>query len=221
MENSMVLDIVKGFAIGICASAPVGPIAILVIQKSLSNGHKAGFITGLGACVVDTVFSIVAIFALAAAERLINEHRELILLAGGIVVTILGWSMSTSDPFRKLKARESKRTSVSVTDFLQAVAMGLSNPGAIFVIFALFAFFGIGPLDSSDWRVAPIILSVSLGSAFYWFIVTWLLSHFRKRFRLRTILWINRITGAIIIIIGLVLLGEGIFRILFRGASLF
>lgn len=221
MENSMVLDIVKGFAIGICASAPVGPIAILVIQKSLSNGHKAGFITGLGACVVDTVFSIVAIFALAAAERLINEHRELILLAGGIVVTILGWSMSTSDPFRKLKARESKRTAVSVTDFLQAIAMGLSNPGAIFVIFALFAFFGIGPLDSSDWRVAPIILSVSLGSAFYWFIVTWLLSHFRKRFRLRTILWINRITGAIIIIIGLVLLGEGIFRILFRGANLF
>ena len=217
----MVLDIVKGFAIGICASAPVGPIAILVIQKSLSNGHKAGFITGLGACVVDTVFSIVAIFALAAAERLINEHRELILLAGGIVVTILGWSMSTSDPFRKLKARESKRTAVSVTDFLQAIAMGLSNPGARFVIFALFAFFGIGPLDSSDWRVAPIILSVSLGSAFYWFIVTWLLSHFRKRFRLRTILWINRITGAIIIIIGLVLLGEGIFRILFRGASLF
>ncbi len=221
MENSMVLDIVKGFAIGICASAPVGPIAILVIQKSLSKGHKAGFITGLGACVVDTVFSIVAIFALAAAERLINEHRELILLAGGIVVTILGWSMSTSDPFRKLKARESKGASVSVTDFLQAIAMGLSNPGAIFVIFALFAFFGIGPLDSSDWRVAPIILSVSLGSAFYWFIVTWLLSHFRKRFRLRTILWINRITGAIIIIIGLVLLGEGIFRILFRGASLF
>lgn len=221
MENSMVLDIVKGFAIGICASAPIGPIAILVIQKSLSKGHKDGFITGLGACVVDTVFSIVAIFALAAAERLINEHRELILLAGGIVVTILGWSMSTSDPFRKLKARESKRASVSVTDFLQAIAMGLSNPGAIFVIFALFAFFGIGPLDSSDWRVAPIILSVSLGSAFYWFIVTWLLSHFRKKFRLRTILWINRITGAIIIIIGLVLLGEGIFRILFRGASLF
>ena len=75
----MFLDILKGFAIGICASAPIGPIAILVIQKSLSKGHKAGFITGMGACVVDTVFSIIAIFALAAAERLINENRELIL----------------------------------------------------------------------------------------------------------------------------------------------
>ena len=217
----MLLDIVKGFAIGICASAPIGPIAILVIQKSLSKGHKAGFITGMGACVVDTVFSIIAIFALAAAEQLINEHRELILLCGGIVVTILGWSMNASDPLRKLRAREKRQGSVSLTDFLQSVLMGLSNPGAIFVIFALFAFFGIGPLDSSDWRVAPIIISVSLGSAFYWFAVTWLLSHFRKRFRLRTILWINRLTGAIIVIVGLVLLGEGLFRVLFMGASLF
>ncbi|MBO8449237.1 MAG: LysE family transporter [Bacteroidetes bacterium] len=217
----MLLDIAKGFVIGICASAPIGPIAILVIQKSLSKGHKAGFITGMGACVVDTIFSIIAIFALAAAQKLIDEHRELILLAGGLVITILGWSMSTSDPFRKVKAKENTSSIVSVKDFLQAVAMGLSNPGAIFVIFALFAFFGIGPLDRSDWRVAPIIIAVSLGAAFYWFVTTWLLSHFRKKFKLRTIIWINRITGAIIIIIGLVLLGEWLFRILFRGAEFF
>ena len=217
----MFLDILKGFAIGICASAPIGPIAILVIQKSLSKGHKAGFITGMGACVVDTVFSIIAIFALAAAEKLINENRELILLAGGLVVTILGWCMSTSDPFRKIKATENSRSPISVKDFLQAIAMGLSNPGAIFVIFALFAFFGIGPLDRSDWRVAPVILSVSLGATFYWFVTTWLLSHFRKRFRLRTIIWINRITGALIIVIGIVLIGEGLFRLIFRGAQLF
>ena len=217
----MVPDILKGFFIGICASAPVGPIAILVIQKSLSKGHKAGFITGMGACVVDTVFSIIAIFALAAAQKLIDDHRELILLVGGIVVTILGWSMSTSDPFRKVRSSEDDKSSISVTDFLQAVAMGISNPGAIFVIFALFAFFGIGPLDRTDWRVAPIIISVSLGSAFYWFVTTWLLSRFRKRFRLRTILWINRLTGGIIIIIGIALIGEGLFRIIFKGASLF
>lgn len=217
----MVPDILKGFFIGICASAPVGPIAILVIQKSLSKGHKAGFITGMGACVVDTVFSIIAIFALAAAQKLIDDHRELILLVGGIVVTILGWSMSTSDPFRKVRSREDDKSSISVTDFLQAIAMGISNPGAIFVIFALFAFFGIGPLDRTDWRVAPIIISVSLGSAFYWFVTTWLLSRFRKRFRLRTILWINRLTGGIIIIIGIALIGEGLFRIIFKGASLF
>lgn len=215
----MFLDILKGFIIGICASAPVGPIAILVIQKSLSQGHKAGFITGMGACLVDTVFAIIALFALAAAERLINDHRELILVGGGVIVTILGWVMTASDPFRKLKAQNSG-SSYSVKDFLQAVFMGLSNPGAIFVIFALFAFFGIGPVSGNNWSVAPIILSVSLGAATYWFCITALLNHFRKKFRMRTILWINRLTGVVIIIIGLVLLGEGLFRVIFKGFPL-
>ena len=217
----VIIDILKAFLIGICASAPVGPIAILVIQKTLSKGHKAGFVTGLGACLVDTVFSIVAIFALAFAQKVIEDNKEIILLAGGLVVAILGWRMAVSNPFRKIKATENSRSPISVKDFLQAIAMGLSNPGAIFVIFALFAFFGIGPLDRSDWRVAPVILSVSLGATFYWFVTTWLLSHFRKRFRLRTIIWINRITGAIIIVIGIVLIGEGLFRLIFRGAQLF
>lgn len=212
------IDILKAFLIGICASAPIGPIAIMVIQKSLSKGHKAGFITGLGACLVDTVFAIVAIFALAFAQEIIDSHRELILIAGGLVVAILGWSMSVSDPFRKMKADTSQ--SVSVTDFIQAIVMGFSNPGAIFVIFALFAFFGIDTSGSHNWKVAPVIIAVSAGAAFYWFIVTAFLSHFRKRFKMRTILWINRIAGAIIIIIGITLIGEGLFRVIFKGMPL-
>ncbi len=215
----MFLDILKGFIIGICASAPIGPIAILVVQTTLSKGHKAGFITGMGACVVDTLFAIIAIFALAAAEKIMNEHRELILIAGGLIVTILGLRMSFSDPFRRLKGGK-VNNGVSVQDFLQALLMGLSNPGAIFVIFALFAFFGIGPSDGSDWRVAPTIFSVSAGAAVYWFSVTALLDHFRKRFKMRTIIWINRLAGSIIVVIGLVLLGEGLFRVLFQGYPL-
>lgn len=215
----MFVDILKAFIIGICASAPVGPIAILVIQKSLSKGHKAGFVTGLGACLVDTVFSIIAIFALALAQRIIEENKELILLAGGLIVAIVGWRMAVSNPFRKVKAEQDSR-SISIKDFLQAMAMGFSNPGAIFVIFALFAFFGLGDSSPHDWKVAPIIISVSAGAASYWFCITALLDHFRKRFKLQTIMWVNRITGAIIIIIGLALMGEGLFRVIFQGMPL-
>ena len=82
----MFLDILKGFIIGICASAPIGPIAILVIQKTLSKGHKAGFITGMGATCVDTIYSAIALFALAIAQNFMEEHNEIILLAGGILV---------------------------------------------------------------------------------------------------------------------------------------
>lgn len=210
----MLLDIIKAFIVGICASAPIGPIAILVIQKSLSGGHKAGFIAGLGACVVDTIYAVAAIFALAVVQEFIYTHQNIILIVGGIVVAILGVSMSFSDPFRKVK--KNSGSSVSLTDFMQSLIMGFSNPGAVFVILALFAFFGLADESPHNWSVMPIILSVSAGSVVYWFCVTWLLSHFRKKFEIRTILWINRVTGAIIILIGIALLGEGIFNVFFR-----
>ena len=210
----MLVDILKAFIVGICASAPIGPIAILVIQKSLSGGHKAGFIAGLGACVVDTIYAVAAIFALAVVQDFIVTHQNIILIVGGVVGAMLGVSMSFSDPFRKVK--KNAATSVSVTDFMQSLVMGFSNPGAVFVILALFAFFGLADKAPHNWSVMPIILSVSAGSAVYWFCVTWLLSHFRKKFEIRTILWINRVTGAIIIVIGIALLGEGVFNVFFR-----
>lgn len=211
----MFVDLLKGFLVGMCASAPIGPIAILVVQKSLSKGHKAGFVSGLGASVVDTLYASIAIFALAFAQKFIEDHQSLILLVGGAVLIIVGVSMAFSDPFRKMKA--DGESSVSPKDFGQAVAMGLSNPMAIFVMFTLFAFFGLADDSPHNWKVAPIILSVSLGSVTYWFSMSWLLSRFRSNFRMRTILRISRITGALIVIIGIALLGQGLFNVAFRG----
>ncbi|MBR5212311.1 MAG: LysE family transporter [Bacteroidales bacterium] len=211
----MWIDILKGFAVGMCASAPIGPIAILVVQKSLSKGHKAGFVSGLGASVVDTLYASIAIFALAFAQKFIDEHQNMILLAGGAVLIAVGISMAFSNPFRKLKA--DGESSVSPKDFGQAVALGLSNPMAIFIMFTLFAFFGLADDAPHTWKVTPIILAVSAGSVTYWFSMSWLLSRFRGNFRMRTILWISRITGALIVIIGIALLGQGLFNVCFKG----
>ena len=209
----MMLDILKGLLIGICASVPLGPIAILVLQKSLSEGHRAGFMAGLGACLVDTLYAVIAMFALAFAESVIEDHRILIMVGGGIIVILLGCSMAFKDPFRKMK-EEHQTPSYSLKDFFQAVIMGISNPGAIFVIFALFAFFGI-QLEPHDFRVAPILLSLSGGSALYWFLFSWAFSRFRKNFKLSTLLWLNRAAGVIVIIIGIALVAEGVLDILF------
>lgn len=211
----MWIDILKGFAVGMCASAPIGPIAILVVQKSLSKGHKAGFVSGLGASVVDTLYASIAIFALAFAQNIIEQHRNIILIVGGVVLIAVGISMAFSNPFRKLKA--DGESSVSPKDFGQAVALGLSNPMAIFVMFTLFAFFGLANDAPHTWAVTPIILAVSAGSVTYWFSMSWLLSRFRGNFRMRTILWISRITGALIVIIGIALLGQGLFNVIFKG----
>ena len=209
----MIEEIVKAFLVGVCASVPVGPIAIFVVQKSLSQGHKAGFVAGLGASVVDTIFAIIAIFALAFAQEFIDQHRSIILLVGGAVLILLGISMATSDPFKRIKADGS--SSVSPKDFGKSLAMGLSNPMAIFVLFTLFAFFGLTEQAPHTWKVAPILLSVSAGTVAWWFGLSWLISRFRKNFKMRTILWISRVTGAIVVIIGIALLGQGLFNVLF------
>ena len=216
----MVLDIIKGFVVGMCASMPVGPIAILVVQKTMSKGRQAGFVSGLGASVVDTIYAIVALFALAFAQSLIERHENMILLAGGAILTLIGISMALSNPFRKKRKGDDGKSEVSSKDFLQAIAMGISNPMAIFVMFALFAFFGVAEDTPRDWNVAPIILSVSSGSVTYWFLLSWLLSRFRDKFSLRTLLWISRVMGAIVIIIGLGLIGQGLFNVVFLSRPL-
>ena len=215
----MLIDILKGFIIGLCASIPMGPIAILVIQKTLSKGRHAGFVAGLGASVVDTVYAVISLFALAFAQQFIEKHENVILLVGGLILTLIGVSMALSNPFRR-RVKKDGKSNFSSKDFLQAIAMGISNPMAIFVIFALFAFFGIAAATPRDWNVAPIILSVSAGTVVYWFFMSWALSRFRDKFRLRTILWISRVMGAIVIIIGIVLLGQGLFNVVFLSKPL-
>lgn len=212
----VLLDMLKGFLVGICASAPLGPVAILVVQKSLSKGHKAGFVSGLGATVADTTYAMIAIFALAIVQRFIESHQSLILLVGGAILLLVGVSMAFSNPFKNKKRRKRDMTA-SPKDFGQAVAMAFSNPGAVFVMLTLFAFFGLAKDAPHTWRVAPIILSVSAGSVTYWFCISWLISRFSDKISMKTVIWINRITGALVFIVGIALFTQGLFNVIFYG----
>ncbi len=211
-------DILKGFAVGVCASVPIGPVAILTIQKTFSKGRKSGFVTGLGATLTDTTYSTIAVFALALAERFMTEYERYIFLVGGVVVMVVGWFMMQSNPFKNFRRRA--EASYSVKDFAQAAVMGLSNPGAIFIIFGLFAFFGLGSrVASAGWMIVPIIAAVCLGSVTYWYSITRLLGRFRDRISLRTILRINRVAGALVMALGLILMVRGMLAFLHVGAG--
>ena len=212
----MFVEVLKAFCIGICASMPLGPVAILVIQKSLCYGHRAGWVTGLGATTVDTTYATIAIFALALAEHLIDRFHCLIYLVGGLIVILVGASMAFRDPFRKLGSPETER-GASIRDYFQAVATALSNPGAIFIMLALFAFFRMDPPAGEEGvRVLPLILAVACGSALYWSVISGIFSHLRRAFKLQTLIWMGRIAGIIIMILGIALLGEGLFQAVFR-----
>lgn len=210
----MIVDVLKAFAIGICASAPLGPAAILVLQKSLSYGHRAGFYTGLGATTIDTTYATLSIFALAWTQEFINTYEYTIYLIGGPIVALLGASMAFKDPFRKLKNGDPSR-GASIKDYAEAVLTALSNPGAAFVMFALFAFFNVNA-GRSGFSVLPIILGVAAGSMAYWFTFSYIFSKIRNVIKMSALVWLSRIAGIIVMIIGIALLGEGTFQLFFN-----
>lgn len=211
----MLVDVLKAFLVGICASIPLGPIAIYVIYRSLSRGHLSGFLTGLGATLVDTTYSTLAIFAFAVAENFIHKNEMVIFLVGGIIIIGMGVVMTFKDPFRHLERAGGGKHRYTLKDFVQSVAMGFSNPGAILVIFTLFAIFNIN-VERNEFAVMPIILSVAAGSVTYWFFFTWLFSTIRKSIKLRTLIWINRGCGIIVMLIGLSLFADGLMKLLFK-----
>lgn len=212
-------QLLKAFLVGVCASIPIGPIAILVIRNSLSKGHGSGFVTALGACFVDTIFSAIAIFALAYVQKFLANTEVLVMIVGGLIVAALGAVMGFRDPFNHM-GRERRKGRPEFKDFFKACALGFSNPGAILVMFALMAFFGLGDIPAGDWRIGPIIVMICFGSASYWLLITTLLSHFGDRLSLTKLVWINRAAGYIILIFGLIMMFQGLFDVIFKNVPL-
>lgn len=213
----MIADILKSFAIGICASAPIGPVAIIVMQKSLSYGQKIGFISGLGATTVDTTYAVISIFALAIAQNFISTYQNFIYLVGGAIIAMIGFSIIFRNPFKKAAKVDAIKRDASVKDYLQVVVTALTNPGAILAMFALFALFGV-EFDKGSPDILPAILAVAAGSITYWFFFSWLFSRWRKSIRIETLMWLNRVFGIIVMIIGIALVGAGAFELVFRKA---
>ena len=111
----------KALLLGFCVSVPFGPVAILVIQNSISKGRRSGFVTGLGATIVDSTWATVSVFAIGYAQAMLQDHGSLILSIGGGVLIFLGISMIFANPFRRLDRKEQKlQDKVSPRDFLKS-----------------------------------------------------------------------------------------------------
>lgn len=207
----MLVDILKCFFIGFFCSPPFGPVAVYVLMRSLQAGHRAGFTSGLGATTTDTLYAVIALFALSFAQSFLSGHDAVILIAGGIIVAVLGLSMllgKSSSPQIPGDDAQSK----NLPHYLKAVAMGISNPGAILIIFALFTFFGVY-LGRGAYSLTPYILAFAGGSAAYWFCFTYIFSRLRGRVSPRGMAVFNRIAAITVMVFGAVLLGKGLLNL--------
>ena len=195
---------VRGLVIGISIAAPVGPIGILCIRRSLSQGQLSGFVSGLGAATADAAYGCIAAFGLTFISSVLIEQKLWIRLVGGVFLLYLGVRTILKQP-----SRESGNTARLrlIGAYASTFIMTLTNPMTILSFAAVFAGLGVGS-TGGDYRSAGLVVGgVFLGSAAWWLTLSTLVSLFRTRFSVNTMRWVNRAAGAI-------LCGFGVFAIL-------
>lgn len=197
--------ILKGLIIGVIVSIPIGPIMILTVQKSVNDGRKAGFSCGLGATAVDTTWAVVSAFALSAIGDMIARYTAAIETAGGVFIALVGLGMLLT----RIEIERTK-ASYSTRNFVKATTMGFSNPAALAVMLAMFAFFKMNMSGQPAAIPVLAIMAVCAGSAGFWYLFSRVVAHFGDKFNLKVLVIINRMAGTGVILFGLYLFLEGI-----------
>ncbi len=201
----MFSTIVEGITIGLCTSIPVGPIAILIIQRTLQKGRLHGFFSGLGAATSDTFYALLAIVGLSVVLSFIEENKLIIQIAGSAIMMIFGVYIFFQNPAKNIEKSKGEKSSYWV-DYITSFSLTLSNPLMIFLYIGLFAQYNFVTSESHFIEIAIGIISVFVGAGLWWFLLTLLASIFRKRFNIRGLWILNKATGCLIFVIALVAL---------------
>jgi len=197
----------KSFIMGLSVSAPPGPNAMLMINRTLRKGHFSGFMTGMGVAAADTIFAIIAGLGFSFIIGFINEEAFWIKLVAGLLVASIGLKLFFSNPVGDIRRRA--RDDIQGTpaqDFFSVFGLALTNPFSIFIFLAMFP--GMNVSFTGPWYLIPLIIVTGIftGASAWWLVFSYTVSRFSRTMRLRNIVVLTRFTGAFIIIIGIMVL---------------
>jgi threonine/homoserine/homoserine lactone efflux protein len=190
----------KGFIIGISIAAPVGPIGVLCIQRTLTGGRLCGLISGLGAATADAIYGFMAAFGLTFIAHAIAEQEIWFRLIGGGFLCYLGMKAFLSKP---AKATTSANNVSYIGAYGSTFCLTLTNPMTILAFAAIFA--GLGAMSSGTHSVSAglLVVGVFMGSGLWWFILSSAANLLREKMNPHKLRLVNRISGIIIITFGL------------------
>lgn len=190
--------IIKGIIIGILVSAPMGPIGMLCIRRTLYKGRWHGFVTGLGAALSDVIYAALTCLGMGVVVNFIEANQAPLQLVGSIVLGFFGFYIYQSNPTRTLQKKQEKKLSFT-QDFITAFLLTFSNVLIVFLYIGLFARFGFVLPDHSIWMSLFGIVFIGVGAILWWLGITYLVAKLRRWFNVRGIWLLNRIVGVVII----------------------
>ncbi|NDV94434.1 hypothetical protein D0T84_05800 [Dysgonomonas sp. 521] len=200
----MVSIIINGLFIGFLSSAPMGPVGMLCIQRTLNEGKRHGLFTGLGAAVGDMLIALLAIIAalgLGFSTEFIQQHEGPLKVVGSIVLIVFGYVVYNKNPSKNItKLKENSMSFWKV--FVSSLILTISNIATLFLYIALFARFNVIDADKPFGYDLITILFIGIGAILWWLLVTYIVNKLRTRFNPRGLQIFNKIIGVLLIGLG-------------------
>lgn len=191
--------IIKGILIGVVASAPMGPVGVLCIQRTLNKGRWYGFVTGIGASVSDIIYALITGLGMSFVVDFIEDRHNMfyLQLAGSIMLLFFGIYTFRSNPARSIRPT-SPRKGTLIHNMVTGFLVTFSNPLIIFLFVALFARFTFVVPDHLLQQSLGYF-SILIGALIWWFMLTLIIDKIRAKFQLRGMIILNRTIGMAVI----------------------
>ncbi len=199
----------RGLVLGVMVAAPVGPVGLLCIRRTIQKGLVVGFASGFGAAFADAFFSAVAAFGVAAIVEALRTYNDPLHVIGGALLLFIAWHTWHDKPKqphpedvekRYLRRFGSSRIASAAKAMATSFIITISNPGTIFGVLAVVATFG-GLKNRAD--AAMIIGGIFVGSSLWWLLLSGSVSFIRKKFTETRVMLLNRITACLLALIAL------------------
>ena len=192
---------IRGLIIGFSIAAPVGPIGVLCIRRTLADGRTSGFLSGLGAATADALYGCVAGFGLTVISGFLVDQRFWIQLIGGFFLLALGIKTLRTVPAERAAAASGTGLAAS---YASTLLLTLTNPMTILSFAGIFAALGVADTGGDFSAAALLVLGVFVGSAAWWLLLSGGVGLLREKLSSGVLRWTNRLSGAILLAFGLI-----------------
>ncbi len=210
MSGSGALSILlQGIVIGFSIAAPVGPIGVLCIRRTLAHGRLAGLISGLGAATADAIYGCIAGFGLTFISQFLVDQQNLLRLVGGLFLLFLGIKTFFAKGSEEIVENSAQDLFGA---YLSTFFLTLTNPLTILFFVAVFAGMGVVNADGNYISALMLVLGVFTGSILWWTLLSSGANFFQNKINLQGLAWINKISGLIITSFGITALFSLFFQ---------
>jgi len=191
---------IQGMIIGLTLAVPVGPIALMCIQRAVTDGRLHGIVSGIGVATADSFYAGVTFFGLTAISGLIIAHQVSLRLAAGVVLILVGIRIFLTMPAPLIVKTEHE---TYVKDYLSMVAIAIANPLTLIFFVAILPGFGVVFYENSVLSASEFVGGVFFGSTLWWIVLCGSIGSVRSRISAEHLRLINRISGMLIVCFGM------------------